>query len=262
MRWWCSAQGVPWTWTFQAYPGVWLFILLLAVGYALLVRGFGPSERGERGTVPFVAGLGLLWLALDWPLGALAAGYLASVHMIQFLIVALVAPPLLLLGIPRSALESAERATVAGTVLRLATIPLIALILFNLIVVLTHWPRVVDGLMGTQTGAFLIDVAWLIAGAIFWWPIICPIPERPGFTPALKIGYLILNTIAMSGPFLYLTFSRWPVYATYELAPPIEGISKRSDQQIAGILMKIGGAIVMWTAITILFFKWYQEEEG
>ena len=52
------------------------------------------------------------------------------------------------------------------------------------------------------------------------------------------------------------------MYATYELAPPIPGISKRQDQQLAGLMMKLGGAVVLWTGITALFFQWYRREEG
>ena len=46
------------------------------------------------------------------------------------------------------------------------------------------------------------------------------------------------------------------------MAPPIAGISKREYQQLAGLLMKLGGAVVLWTAITALFFRWYRSEEG
>ena len=31
MQFWCSASGAAWTWTWRAYPGVWLFVLLLAL---------------------------------------------------------------------------------------------------------------------------------------------------------------------------------------------------------------------------------------
>jgi hypothetical protein len=42
------------------------------------------------------------------------------------------------------------------------------------------------------------------------------------------------------------------------------GLSVTDDQQIAGVLMKIGGSIFLWTLVTILFFNrfmknWAQE---
>lgn len=262
MRFWCSAQGVAWSWTWQPYVGVWALVLALALAYVRLVRrttGARPGAASWR-TWSFAAGVLALWVALDWPVGALAAGYLASVHMVQFLLVALVAPALLLLGVPDPAWLALRRRS--GAWLRRTTHPLAAILVFNLIVVLTHWPFVVDGLMSYQAGSFLIDALWILGGTLLWWPVVAPVPERPGFGYPLKIAYLIAVTITTTIPFLYLTFTALPVFATYELAPPIAGITKREDQQLAGLLMKLGGAVVLWTGITALFFRWYRREEG
>lgn len=264
MRFWCSAQGVAWTWTWQPYVGVWALVLALGVAYVRLTRettGARPPTRAWR-SWSFATGLLALWIALDWPVGALAAGYLASLHMLQFLLVALVGPALLLLGIPTAAWAALAGRRRLVRALRRPTHPLAALVLFNLVVLLTHWPLVVDGLMGSQAGSFLIDALWIAGGTALWWPVIAPVPERPAFGYALKIAYLIAVTITTTIPFVYLTFTTLPVYATYELAPPVAGITKRQDQQLAGLLMKLGGAVVLWTAITALFFQWYRREEG
>ena len=264
MQWWCAARSAAWAWTWQAYPGVWLFLLLIAAGYWRASRRWSavqPDPRPLRGRPGwFAAGLIGLWIALDWPVGALGAGYLASVHMLQFLLIAVAAPPLLLLGIPAG---HPSLSPGPESWLRLATHPLIALILFNVVIVVTHVPSVVDSLMATQTGSFAIDMAWLLGGTAFWWPVLLDRPSRPGFGYPMKIGYLILATIVNAGTFLYLTFSALPVYATYELAPPVYGISPIDDQRIAGLLMKVGTAAVLWAAIGILFFRWHRiESEG
>ncbi|MGH7557260.1 MAG: cytochrome c oxidase assembly protein [Gemmatimonadota bacterium] len=264
MRFWCSAQGVAWTWTWQPYVGVWAMVLALGLAYARLVRGTTgawPAGRSWR-TWSFAAGLLAFWVALDWPVGALAAGYLASVHMIQFLLVGLVGPALLLLGVSEEAWEAIGRRERLVAVLRRVMHPVLTFLVFNLVVLITHWPVVVDGLMDSQAGSFLIDMLWIAGGTIMWWPIVAPVPERPGFGYLLKMAYLIAITITTSIPFLYLTFTSLPVYATYELAPPIAGITKREDQRLAGLLMKLGGAVVLWTGITAIFFQWYRREEG
>jgi cytochrome c oxidase assembly factor CtaG len=67
----------------------------------------------------------------------------------------------------------------------------------------------------------------------------------------------VLNT----GVFAFLTFSTMPVYAIYELAPPISVLSAREDQRLAGLLMKMGGAPILWTWVSILFFRWFGEDE-
>lgn len=260
MQWWCSAQGLAWSWTWRPYLGVWVLVGMLVVGYVTLVRRSGGVPAGRAGA--FAAGALVLWVALDWPVGALAAGYLASVHMLQFLLVALVAPPLLLLSVPGGGWSRLAERPALVRALRGATRPLVAIVVFNAIVWLTHWPRMVDGLMSHQAGSFLIDMLWIAAGLVFWWPVVAPVPAREGFGYPLKVGYLILATIANTGVFVYLTFSHLPIYATYELAPPIPWISVREDQQVAGLMMKLGGGAVLWVAIAVVFARWFQAEEA
>jgi putative membrane protein len=116
--------------------------------------------------------------------------------------------------------------------------------------------------MNSQLGSFVLDMAWLGGGLVLWWPVVAPIPRRPGFTYMYKIGYLILATILNTPAFALLTFSELPLYATYELAPPIHGLSTRDDQRLAGLMMKIGGGVIFWIGITVLFFRWYQTEHA
>ena len=261
MQWWCAAQGVPWTWRWQAYPGVWLFVLVLAGGYRLLRRRFPETDRPRFRAWMFALGVAALWIALDWPVGALGAGYLASVHMVQYLLIALVAPPLLLVGLPRGFYAALGRGP-AAPVVRTLSHPIVAIALFVAAMAWTHWPPVVDTLMVTQSGSFLLDLIWLLSGIVFWWPVVAPVPDRGWFQEPGKVAYLIVATLVNTGVFAYLTFSPLPLYATYELAPPVSGLSTRDDQLLAGLLMKMGGAVVLWTAISVLFFRWYRRSES
>ncbi|HSR41165.1 MAG TPA: cytochrome c oxidase assembly protein [Longimicrobiales bacterium] len=265
MQWWCAAQGIPWEWSWRPYPGVWLFVALLAGAYGL--GGGWGEEVPPRRRLAFGSGLLVLWAALDWPVGALGAGYLASVHMVQFLLIALVAPPLLLLGVaPLVDRGGGERgdgrpAPWTSRAARFVTHPLVTLSAFTVLLAVTHWPPVVDGLMASQPGSFALDVTWLGAGLLFWWPVVMAVPERGWFQDPARMGYLVAGTIVNTGVFAFLTFSELPVYATYELAPPVAGFSARDDQLLAGLLMKMGGAAVLWTAVTILFFRWFVRQE-
>lgn len=262
MQWWCSAQGLAWSWTWRPYPGVWLFIGALAAVYGLVLRSGRATEAAERGRAASgIAGLLTLWVALDWPVGTLGAGYLASVHMVQYLLIALVVPVLLLLGVPRAAWARIAADPRRVRVLRRLTHPLVTLAAFNLVLFATHVPSVVDSLMATQAGSFALDSSWLAAGLLMWWPVVAPVPERPRFPYPLKMGYLFLNTVLNTLPYAFLTFGDLPFYATYELAPRVGAITARGDQQVAGVLMKVAGGAILWTAITILFFRWFGSEE-
>src|SRR5687768_12197035 len=144
--------------------------------------GARAALKPQRPAHPaFVGGLVILWLALDWPIGALGAGYLASVHMLQFLLIALVTPPLLLRGPSPAALAMLDGDSMVARVVQRLTAPGLALVLFNAIVLLTHIPAIVDGLMVTQFGSMLVDLLWLLAGILFWWPLVAPVPARPRF---------------------------------------------------------------------------------
>ena len=255
MQWWCSAQGIPWSWTWRPYVGVWLFIGVLGVSGWLLTRRTGRT-RLQR--TSFIAGLILLWAALDWPIGTLGAGYLASVHMVQFLLIVFYAPPLILLGLrPRG--DDASARTGHSRLRRRVTHPLVTLAVLIVVTIVTHLPVVVDGLMSSQAGSFLLDSAWLVAGLLFWWPLI--VPGSPSwFIPVVRIGYLIASMLLMTAPTAMITFSRLPIYATYELAPPIPGIDVLQDQRLAGIWMRLGAAIAAWTAVSVLFIRWSRRE--
>jgi putative membrane protein len=256
-QWWCSAQAVPWDWSWRPYPGVWLFVAAAAGLFVLFVRS-GGSGAGRGWTI---AGFVTLWLALDWPIGALGGGYLSSVHMLQYLLIALLVPALLLLGVPPEAWKRLEDSR-TRPVLQFVTHPLIALGLFQVVLIWTHLPATVDGLMASQWGSFLIDLLWLIGGLLFWWPVIAPVPNRPWFGEPLKMGYLFLATVLNTMPYAFLTFGETPYYGIYELAPPVGRLTAGEDQQIAGLLMKVGGGVILWTAITTIWFRWYGREEA
>ncbi|MCI0436807.1 MAG: cytochrome c oxidase assembly protein [Gemmatimonadetes bacterium] len=292
MQWWCAAQNVAWSWEWTAYPGVWLFMLAIALAWARARRARAwTADAGEpvhrenrrrRESAAFFTGWLLIWIVLDWPVGALGAGYLASVHMIQFLVLALVAPPLLIPGWPAAAEDGApatgaqirffvrrqplfERYREGGRVratkrlVRWITHPVAALGVFTAIIIATHLPVTTDRLMPVQSGAFAIDMAWLAGGLLFWWPLIRS--SRQWFTRPLKIAYLFALMVLMTAPGAMITFSDLPIYATYELAPPIPGITPLEDQRIAGIGMRLGGSLVCWIAISILFLRWARSEE-
>lgn len=234
----------------------------MAGGYAM--HGRTLARRGEpldpRKVRWFALGIVALWAGLDWPLGPLGAGYLASVHIVQFLLVGMTAPALILLGLPASTYTGiAERPRLLFWVREL-TSPLVALVIFNVGISITHWPAVVDYLMATQLGAMTSDLLWFTFGLIFWWPVIAPVPERPRFAPLAKILYLAVNIVILRPPVLVMLFAENPVYATYELAPPIQGIFALEDQQFAGGIMKIGTSWILMIGISAVLYRWWKEQ--
>lgn len=260
MTWWCSAQGLPWDWHWRPYPGVWLFVGAILGCYFLALRAW-DHDGDRRRLVSFLAGCALLWVAADWPIGPLGAGYLVSVHTVQYILFALAAPPLLIFGTPPTVRRALVRRQGALTVARLLSRPLVAFAIFNVVMLGTHLPVVVDGLTPSQLGSFAIDMSWFVSGLVFWLPVLGPLPELDPMPYPGRIVYLILNVFIPTVPAAFLTFADYPIYSLYELAPPVGNISSTVDQQLAGLTMKIVGGLIIFATASVLFFRWYAEEE-
>ncbi|MFV0318082.1 MAG: cytochrome c oxidase assembly protein [Microthrixaceae bacterium] len=264
MRWWCSAVQQDWDWTPRPYLGVWLLIGAFAALYArmwqLHRRDHEALDSDRRYMWRFAGGALLLWIASDWPVGTLGGGYLASVHMLQYMLYAFGAAPLLMLGTPewmaRSVLEALHLTKVWAALSK----PVVAVLLANALLVATHSPIGVDTLRATQVGSFAMDMIWLFSGFVLWAPIINPIREVGMTSPMGRIVYLFLAAALVPMiPGGFITFSSSPLYSTYELAPRV-GLSPLHDQQLAGVIMKLGSIPVVWTAMGIIWFRWYNKE--
>lgn len=256
MQWWCSASGKPWTWTPQYYPGVWLMVAVLAVAFYALARRARASGSSRATIAGGWFGVLLVWLVLDWPLGPLAAGYLASAHAVQFVILALLAPPLVLRAVRRPLVQHFDAPRPAHRVVEIVTRPVLAGVLFNIIAVATHVPVVVDRLMPTQLGAFVIDLLWLTSGVLLWWPILVAKPARPWFSVPVQVVYLFLSTLVHTGIAMVMLIREYPMYGIYELAPPWPAWTPLEDQHLAGGVMELAGAVVIFGIMTVMFFRW------
>jgi len=195
----------------------------------------------------------LVWVALDWPVGTLGAGYLSSVHSAQFLLLTFIAPPLMLLGLGPLPAKGGRRE--AAAVFRI----LGAAVLFNIVVFTSHAPRVLDALMPTQLGAFVFDIAWVVAGLLFWQPVLL---TRHPIHPLARMGYIFWGTLAHTGIGVVFLLARYPLYRTYELAPPIPGMDPMNDQQLAGGIMELVGMFIIFGAVSLVAYRWMSRENA
>ena len=86
------------------------------------------------------------------------------------------------------------------------------------------------------------------------------IKEFPRLNYPMQIIYLVSLSIAQIIVFALITFSSYPIYEWYADAPRIWGISALTDQQVGGIIMKVGSALIFLAMIVAIFFKWYNIE--
>ena len=249
---------MPWAW--HPHPDVWLLVAVLAGGYAVGLRR-RPAAATPGQVAAYSLGVLILWVGADWPVHDLAEGYLYSVHMVQHMLFSLVAPPLLLMGIPaglaRRILAPSRRFAVVQRLAR----PLPALLIFNSVLVISHWPAFVDLTLRVHAVHFTAHAVLFASALLMWCPVVAPLPELR-ISPPGQMFYLGLQSIVPTVPASFLVFGREPLYRFYEHVPRLWALSAGEDQRIAGLLMKIGGGMLLWTVITALFFRWHAESDA
>jgi putative membrane protein len=258
--------GLP---AWQPHPDVWLIVGLLVAAYAVAVTRVGPRHVSPGQavvtrfqTVCFGAGALAILVASDYPIHDLAEGYLFSIHMVQHLVYALVAAPLLLLGTPawmaRVILSPPGFLRATRRLSRFFA----ATVLYNVVLVFTHVPATVDVALRYGIAHFGLHALLLLSSLIVWMPILSPLPEVPRLYPPLGMFYLFLQSVVPTVPASFLTFGRTPLYRVYETFPRLWGITALDDMQAAGLIMKIGAGTLIWGIITIVFFRWFRREEA
>ncbi len=250
----------------HAHPDVWLLLGGIEAAYLVAVRRRARAHPTEdpgrrRRTGFFSLGMLALWMGSDWPVHDLAEGYLYSVHMVQHLLLSLVAPPLLLAGTPARLLRRFLRPRPVEVAFRFLTRPLVALIAFNGVLLFTHWPAVVDASVGSEWTHFGLHVLLVASALAMWWPVLSPLPEAPPLAPPGQMLYLFLQSLAPTIPASFLTFGSTVLYPAYAALPRIWGVSALSDQLVAGLIMKLVGGAILWAFIAVIFFRWHAQEE-
>ncbi len=254
-------------WAWHAHPEVWLLAVSVAGLYMWAGRTIGPKVV-PAGTPPitqgqkrwFFAGVAVLWLASDWPMHDVGEQYLYLVHMIQHLLLTFVMPPLLLLGTPEWLARLVIGDGSASLWIKRFCRPVVAGVAYNAMVLLIHWPAVLNASVKVAALHFAIHLL-LVLTATAWWMSICgPIPEWRLSLPAQMV-YLFLMSVVPTVPGAWLTFADRPLYKAYDIPQRMFNISVTQDQQAAGLIMKLGGGAYLWTIITMLFFRWANRHE-
>jgi putative membrane protein len=248
------------------HPDVWLLVAALGAGYLGALRRLGARyvEPGEKpvtgGQVAwFLGGVAAIWAAADWPVHEVAERSMYSVHMLQHLLLTLAGPPMLLLGTPDWLARRLLRPI--SPLVRSLTRPFAALLIFNGVLVLSHWPLVVEAGIRSEPIHLVTHAALVLSALVMWWPVLSPLPEIPRLPYPAQMLYLFLQTVVPTVPASFLTFAHSPLYGIYESFPRPWGLSAVEDQRIGGLLMKIGGGFMLWSVIAVLFFRWSAKEE-
>jgi putative membrane protein len=248
-------------WRYQLHLEVWLLIAFLVGSYIYVVRVLGPRAvpAGEpivtrRQLVCFITGILIMFLSTDWPMHDIAEEYLYSVHMFQHMALTYFMPPLVVLATPEWFVRVLVGNGRAYRALRFFTFPVRAGLLFNLGVVVSHIPGVVNASVSNGPLHYFVHVLLVLTSILMWMPVCGPLKELQ-MAPMPKMIYLFLNSVVATIPAGWLTFAEGVVYKHYNIPTRVWGVSVSNDQQIAGAIMKLGGSIFLWTIIVAMFFR-------
>jgi cytochrome c oxidase assembly factor CtaG len=251
-------------------PAVVVPLVLAVVSYSRATRAVarrrpGVSWAGRTGC--FVAGIAVLALALVSPIDSLADDRF-SVHMVQHLLLTLVAPPLLLLGRPLTLAVAASstqtRATLtrvaASGPARLAGSPAFGFASFALVMWTSHLSPVYAATLDNDALHALEHVAYLLTATAFWWPVVAKDLGADRLSHPGRLLYVFLSMPVMSLLGFVITSSDRVLYAHYVATTGTVAMAL-ADQRLGGAVMwetsMVGSAI----ALSLVMLDWMRHDE-
>ena len=238
-------------------------------------RGIRSLERVDvPRAIAFYAGLLTILVALISPLASLAE-QLFLAHMVQHLLLIMVAVPLLLLGGPTIPLVRGLPRPLRSWLLRpftrpgalhplvgLLSNPIVALGVYVVLLSLWHLPTLYDAALESAPVHALEHLTFLAIAFLFWAQVIDPYPFHAPLRYPLRIVYLFLATAhntALGGILSFADPTLYPYYANLAVRP--FGLSAIADQQAGGAIMWVPGGMVHLAGISFVFAAWLNSED-
>lgn len=258
------------------YPPALLLVFIPTFAYSLAL--WRLRQRGRyvpnSWVVSFYLGMLSTLIALAGPLDTWN-DELLTMHMAQHLVLIQITAPLLLLGRPIQVFLRALPPPRAGALTRallrpklvrrclsVLTAPLVATGLANLTLVVWHFPTLYERAVLSQPVHDLQHLSFFGTALLFWWPIIDPVPRHHRVSSLWASLMIFITAVVSTIIGAILTLADEIVYAPYRFAAMPWGFTPMVDQQVAGLLMWIGGGTLYIAIIILLLARWLLREEG
>ncbi len=225
-------------------------LVMMALVYLrgwLCLRNAFPNVIPAWRLVAFISGLVSVWAAVASPLATLDHQSL-TIHMMKHLLLMTVAAPLILAGAPAFPLVCGLPKLFIRSRRPLASVPgrwlesclrhpVWCWLAGTAAVIGWHLPIAFQSGMRSHGTHILEDVSFLVAGLLFWWPVVQGLPSAarsPRWSMAL---YLFLATLPCDILSAFLVFCNRLVYPFYLSTPQLFSLAPLEDQECAGALM-------------------------
>jgi len=251
-------------------PGLVIGSAWYAVGFFRLLRR-SPNRRNlVTQAVAFAGGTVVVGVSLLGPLDT-ASDESFSAHMLQHMLLMLVAAPLfvlaepmpaLLAGLPRDwrvAANRARRNHLARQGWHRITHPGVTLVLYGVGLAGWHVPRLYDLALNREWFHAMEHLSFLAVATLAWWVLLAR-PRHHGLDMGRRVLYvfvLMLQGTALSAVY---AFSERPWYEVYSRSYPL-GWTPLQDQQIGGVVMGVMCGVIYAGVAALLFLLWLAGEE-
>ncbi len=259
-----AALPVDASWTFA--PIVLIALLAYTWVYAWrwrISRGEGGARAAPVGRlVLWCAGVLSLFLALISPIDRLGE-QLASVHMVQHLLIADIAPICFTLGLTKWILRPATRRIhrierAAGPFGH----PAFGIVAYVGAMWLWHIPAMYDAALRNGNVHVLEHLSFAAAGLLYWWHLLSPIRSRLRLGGMGPVLYMASTKILVGFLGVLLAFAPTLLFGFYDTHGGTRwGLTPLDDQHVAGLIMALEQSIVMGIALAYLFARMLQESE-
>jgi cytochrome c oxidase assembly factor CtaG len=252
-----AGSAVLFSWAFEPLPltGLLVTAVVYFLGWRKLHRQV-PVRYPTWRLACFLAGLTAVAVALMSPLDAFASFLLIS-HMVQHLLLTMIAPPLIWMGAPQlpmlrglprrfvsQVLGPFLRWPVAMKTVHIIMHPVVCWSAFVLSNILWHIPAFYDLALRSWSWHEIEHFSFLGTALMFWWHVVLPWPGRSYWSRWAMLPYLLLAGLQNTALASFISFYDQVLYPTYAKAPRLTDFDALSDQAAAGAIMWVPGAII------------------
>jgi putative membrane protein len=249
-------------WNASLFP-LFMAVVIGAVALWYLRADWALAGKGRRWsgmrTAAFMAGLVMVELALGSPISTLTASYFQA-HVLQHLLLMVIAPPLLALGAPSTLLLQTSSHRTKELWLKLLHSRAFALVshpvsvwflYFGLMYVFFLTPFI-GFAMAHMEVMDLVNLTFLFGATLYWWPVVGLDP-----IPRWKMGYgaRMLN-LALGVP-----VEAFLGIALLNDSKPAASIYTLSSTHAGGGLLWVLSELFTVTALIPIFFQWMRSED-
>lgn len=262
-------------WTFE--PGEVIGLAVASLWYAAGVRAMWRRAKPGHGVRrwqawSYAAGIATLAVALMSPIDA-AAEQIFAAHMVQHLLLIVVAAPLMVLGAPAPALwwgiPPRMRRAVARTWLRsrglqrtwhTCTAPGLVVAAHIVALWFWHFPAPYQLALRNDAVHAAEHLSFLGTAVLFWWVVLQPAGARRLSHPATLIA-IVVTLVQSAALGAFLVYARTPWYPAHAAGARAWGLTPLEDQQLAGIIMWIPAGVAYLAAAVWTFVEWMAWDE-